>query len=195
LVVVQIDEKGRPRIDWDLSKSMRDNEKPKAEEPDEGIELSDELMDVLEANAAVFVDLTPVGLQQFLDEGGDLETLDGMTPELAQELRDSLAARLPDLSKLLESGLSDDLIEKLADNVKGTDSEWLLDHFGQQFDDLDEAAENGHPLRLPPASNLTPERRSEIVKNAENVHRHRSSTCSGAACPLPPCERNAIRPP
>lgn len=52
-----------------------------------------------------------------------------------------------------------------------THTQWVLGMFDQAFDDLDEAAETGQPLKLPPASNLTPERRSVIVKNADVVRR------------------------
>ena len=50
-----------------------------------------------------------------------------------------------------------------------TYSEWLLDHFGAKFEDLDDAADFGTPIRLPPASNLTPERRSAIIMNADII--------------------------
>lgn len=52
-----------------------------------------------------------------------------------------------------------------------THTEWVMATFDQSFDDLDEAAATGQPLKLPPASSLTPERRSVIVKNADVVKR------------------------
>ena len=52
-----------------------------------------------------------------------------------------------------------------------THTEWVMSMFDQSFDDIDEAAASGEPIKLPPASNLTPERRSVIVKNADVVRR------------------------
>jgi hypothetical protein len=130
LVMVDMDERGRPRIDWDLTKSVRDNEKPaeKAEPPATvEVELSDKLIDLLELNADKFPEVSPVGVQMFLDEGGDLESLEGFTPELARELRDVLTSSLPDTSKLVEAGLDADTIEKLVANVHGEADQWLLD--------------------------------------------------------------------
>lgn len=130
LVMVDIDEKNRPRIDWDLTKSVRDNEAPAAKAEPPGtveIELSDQLIELLELNADKFVEVSPMGVQAFLDDGGDLESLEGFTPELAQELRDSLASNLPDTSKLSEAGMDAEMIEKIVANVHGVDDQWLLD--------------------------------------------------------------------
>jgi len=132
LVVVETDNKGRPRIDWDLTKAVRDNERPlarreAAEQAEVAFELSDALMDLLELHADSFVEMTPVGVQAFLDDGGKLESLDGFTPELQQELLDALAAKMPDVSLLVAAGVPDDLVEKLAANVTGEANQWLLD--------------------------------------------------------------------
>jgi hypothetical protein len=131
LVVVETDHKGRARIDWDLTKAVRDNETP-PERSDDGevgvaFEVSDELMNLLEIHAESFPELSPVGVQLFLDNGGDLESLDGFTPELAAELRDIIASKLADSGKLVEAGFSDDIVEKLLANVTGEANVWLLD--------------------------------------------------------------------
>jgi hypothetical protein len=116
------------------------------DEPEEVVvDLRSELLDLIEKHIDKFIEATPEGVRLFLDNGGQLESLDGFTAELAQELRDALVTG-PDLSRLVGAGIHEDIALKLAANVKVEGDEWLLDPDairtklteGYKLEDLDE---------------------------------------------------------
>lgn len=59
-------------------------------EGDDEIELSDELVDLVEKNHKHFPEMSPEGVKKFLADGGKLEDLDGFDEAKAKELKESL---------------------------------------------------------------------------------------------------------
>lgn len=97
-----------------------------SDEDDDALELSGELVDLIEKHADSFVEATPAGVQAFIEDGGDLMSLDGFTDELVAELMAAIGMP-PDVSRLLAAGIDADNANKLAANVKSDEDLWLLD--------------------------------------------------------------------